>query len=251
MRKSAVQQSAARHILCSKGPDLVQPSSESPHPPPRRLAARRGFTLLELLTVVVIISVFAALSIPQVTRQLRDRRIHETAQRIAHLYRQARLRAVGQGGAVLFRYTAGTNGQGKVEILEALVGAPAGTDPTQCAQLPSPSCRGTNWTSTGAGGQARLLTTLDLGTEAWLDNAYMTLTGHPPNDNGAKTSMNICFTPLGRTFVSYDGAVPNPAFTTLNGVPVASVFRTDGGGAQLGRVRQVLFLPSGMARLAL
>ena len=62
-----------------------------------RTAARRGFTLVELMVVVVMITVLATLAIPLVTEQLRDRRTQEAAERVAGVYRDARMRAMGRG----------------------------------------------------------------------------------------------------------------------------------------------------------
>src|SRR5262245_42175885 len=118
--------------------DLPQPRRYRP-----RHALARGFTLIELSIVVVLVAIFATLAVPQVTRQLRDRRVNETAQRVADIYRASRLRAVGQGGAVLVHYEPGA--QGVFTVTEATLGGTIG-----CTALPSTSCNSTSWRNVDA-----------------------------------------------------------------------------------------------------
>jgi type IV fimbrial biogenesis protein FimT len=192
--------------------------------------------------VVVLIGVFAAMAIPQVTRQMRDRRTHETAQRIALVYQQARVRAMGQGGAILVHYGQGS-GNGSFETLEALVGT---ADSKDCALIPSTSCTQTQWASATAG-QARSIELIDLYKEPYLDgNVFATLT--PDTTTAAGTTMDVCFTPLGRAFVRYAASDP---WTPLRGVPQLNVFRGTNASTPVGLTRRVLVLPTGIARLQL
>src|SRR5688572_14870591 len=89
--------------LALRGARLFVMAGRSNRGLPLGLAGVRGFTLIELCAVVLIITVFAAVAIPTAVSQLRDRRMQEAARRIGMVYRQARLRALGRGSAVLVR----------------------------------------------------------------------------------------------------------------------------------------------------
>jgi prepilin-type N-terminal cleavage/methylation domain-containing protein len=208
--------------------------------------SERGFTLIELVVVVIIIAVFSALAIPAVTHQLRDRRVHEAAERIQLVYQQARMHAMGEGGAVMVRFSDTASPQGRFDVLEALVGT---TDKKQnCAILPSSSCTLTDWNNTALG-QFRTYDSLDLGSEFGLDSVLAELHPDANSPTASKDTMDVCFTPLGRTYVRYVPTTDTPLLP-LTGVPSIDVTRAYGGNKQ-GLTRTVLVLPSGIARLQL
>jgi len=207
---------------------------------------------VELVAVVIIIAIFAALAIPQATHQLRDRRTRETAERVALVYQQARFRAMGHGSAVLVRFTAGTASQASYETREAMIGNAAPL--AQCQALPTSSCN-VDWNNP-ANNQFRTIETWDLGTD---DGIAQSQVGYPvvahlyPAVSSSPTApMDLCFKPTGHTMVRF---ATNAAFVPLTSVPDFHVFRsvgtTESDSAQVGLVRHVLLPPLGAARLQL
>lgn len=192
---------------------------------------QRGFTLVEMMTVVIMITVLASAAVPLATRQMRDRRVQEVAQQIATTYQNARMRAMGRGGAILVRYTPGT--PGTFTTLEAQRGPNStanGIANAACAALPVPSCLTTPW-NTPAAQQYRTVSTLE-----WNDDD-LTVTM-----NGGE-ALDICFTPGGRAFSAKTGQ----ALAPLTGMFTATVGRQTSNT----RSRDVLVLPNGASRLAL
>jgi type IV fimbrial biogenesis protein FimT len=182
------------------------------------------------VVVVLIITVFAALAIPSAVGQMRDRRVQEAARTIAIVYREARLRALGRGSAMLVRFSSG-----RFTVHEARVGAPIGGE-AGCAALPVSSCLNTDWAGTTqpvVGGYQ---------VAASGETSDMTLTLSDSAD-AALTTLDICFTPLGRAFSRTN--IADGAFTPLAEAYVTTVARTSG----LTRPRQVVMMPNGTARL--
>ncbi|MEZ4224145.1 MAG: prepilin-type N-terminal cleavage/methylation domain-containing protein [Polyangiaceae bacterium] len=217
---------------------MVYPKTRISRFEPRK--GQRGFTLLELIVVVIIIAVLSVLAIPAVLNQLRDRRVENGALEIGALYRNARMRAMARGGAVLVRFDGTVSPQGRVEVREALRGN-VGGDPN-CQQLPVSSCSLSTWVNGNP--DNKLLSQFDPANRAEWNTLFLTMNGPPPANAGVQPNMDICFTPMGRAFVRFAQVGP---FVPLTGVSKVTVARKAGGN-QVGLARSVLVLPNGHAR---
>ncbi|MEY2932179.1 MAG: hypothetical protein RL033_2928 [Pseudomonadota bacterium] len=201
-----------------------------PRSAPSRSAWSLGFTLIELMVVVLIITVMAGIAAPSVVVQLKDRRVQEAARKIALLYREARLQAVGQGAGVLIRFNAGT-----FTVLEAVEGPGAA-----CEAAPVASCLGRPWNSDPTlSRQSATYTPAGNGDD--LD--AMTVAFKDADDN-ALSAFEVCFSPNGRAFsraILDDGTPLLPLTQALLGT-----LQRPGRG----RSRSVVLLPNGTARLS-
>jgi type IV fimbrial biogenesis protein FimT len=197
------------------------------------MQAARGFTLLELMVVIAVIGMCAALASPAFINVVRDSRVSKAALETSDMYRLARARAMGRGSAVLVRWTqsGGVTGAGLLEMREALTPNATG------APLPSSSCATTDWTNASL--TSRHITTFDFGTGLYTDAQVR----YVDELNAAETFSEICFTPRGRTYVRYGAG---GVFSPLVGVPSYTVTNT-----RSNRVRTVFVPPNGAARVAL
>ena len=183
--------------------------------------------------VVLIIGITAALATPSMTAQMRERRSRDVAQRVAQLYSGARMRALGRGAAVVVRYRSATG----FTVLESIQGTAAATALSgnlSCATQPGLGCLANAW---GNPAQSRQVGQLPSSSEIDVKAKNQSDT--------VVTQMDICFTPMGRSFISFDG---NPPTTAMVGATTVDV-RHVGGGT--GLTRTVAILPNGMARLGL
>ncbi len=200
---------------------------------------RRGFTLVELMIVVVIITGLASLAIPSIIRQMRDRRTRQAAEEIASVYRQARLRALGRGSAVLVRYVSGNGFQ----MREAVLGGSS-----TCAALPVNSCTAALWGQgpTVANGDQLLSQFNPTGyvyagvTTTVYASGGASVIVTPGDTAGSTANLDVCFTPMGRTQYRISQGSP---FIQMTEVPVVVVTRDTGGLA-----RVVVIPPNGLAR---
>jgi prepilin-type N-terminal cleavage/methylation domain-containing protein len=198
---------------------------------PIGLGRSRGFTLLELMAVVLIITVFASLAIPSVVAQLRDRRVQEAARRIGMVYREARLRALGRGSAVLVRIV-----NGDITVLEARVGTDVGGN-AGCVDLPMSSCLSAAWEDPLRRRTVGGFHVATSGEQAGMAVAIS------DSANTAIPRLDICFTPMGRVF-SRRPTAPDTAFARDNDTYIATITRPG-----MTRTRQVALMPNGTARL--
>jgi prepilin-type N-terminal cleavage/methylation domain-containing protein len=204
---------------------------------------RRGFSLIELLVVVVVIGLLAALAIPTMTAAGMDRRAYNDAAMITQLFRSARTRAIGRGGAVLITMDTNTNTRGIFTMYEAVAPNAGGAGN---ARTPFSSCNATWLPLDNTNANIVILDSVNLNaTSEATAGILATINVYSPTLT-TPTQVNVCWTPLGRSFM-FVGAPANGMFVglqaTVNPVDV-TVTRTGGG-----TIRSVLLPPNGMARL--
>lgn len=205
----------------------------------RLLRSVRGFTLVEMLAVVVIIGILTVAAAPSFVRTWRDRRVAEASDHIANVIRVARARALGRGAAVLVRWNKNgdlptdANPEGQLTVREAIQG---GAD--ACAPRPSQSCFTTDWSAASL--DSKHVMRFDTRSSLYANTDVVL---HDP-DNASREFAEICFTPRGRTFVRYTSGADSGVFEVLTGVPYFEVRNTTTTFR-----RQVVLPPSGVARV--
>jgi prepilin-type N-terminal cleavage/methylation domain-containing protein len=193
---------------------------------------RRAFTLIELMVVVVIITLLSATALPGAARRFASYRLRSTAEEVAGIYRNARLRALGRGSAVLVRYNAGT-----FEVREAIQGTTASH--ADCKPLPVNSCSpAARW---NASTDSVLLSSLDLsGGQLEFALSYP-IPSAPTTERTNRTSLDVCFTPLGRSLADLTTA---GTLETMSTVPQLGITRS----GDVSIPQKVIISPLGPAR---
>ncbi|MFW5739930.1 MAG: pilus assembly FimT family protein [Myxococcota bacterium] len=208
----------------------------------------RGFTLVELMAVVMLIALLALVAIPTASRAMRERRSSRAAHEIAMLFNQARSRAIARGSAVLVRYNYANGG---FDVLEAIAGSEGATI-GNCELAPATSCTvpAGRW---NANGDNQLLTQFrPLNNTAYehVDVEFHQKT-YALGAVGAATpaAVDICIAPSGRAFYrpSNEGSV---AFSAMTGNHAIKVWMHN-GSERIGFERHVFILPNGTARVGI
>ncbi len=195
---------------------------------PRRTHDREaGLTLLELMVVVSIIAVVAALAAPSVGAAFGERRSSETALDIVRIARRARSEAVGYGRAYLLRFTSNENG--RFELFRG----------------DSNRCNNADWGAlTGIGCTAANPACRDVVAAAERSTAGQRIEVLAERGTAA---IDLCFEPTGRVLWRGGGALfsDRAAGVMLGGGVRFEIVRAGGAGV----TRRVVFPLGGDARL--
>jgi prepilin-type N-terminal cleavage/methylation domain-containing protein len=220
-----------------------------------------GFTLVELMVVVVLIAVLAMIAAPALRVSRDDRMAFDYARQIQQMSSRAHTRASARGGAHLI--VAGPSGtRGRVWLFEALDNSAPPLGPN-----PASSCRTVGqWADAAAynpaapapSNQVALIEALDLDTigvnaDADIKAAFLVSDPADPNTLVATPAFAICVTPNGSTFAA-EGATVGTAILNMQTRPpftgVAEVRITrNSGGAPVGISRNVTIAGSAAARI--
>lgn len=194
---------------------------------------KRGFTLIEMMVVVSVIAIMAAVAAPSVIRLIQDRASQKEALSILVMLQDAQSRSFGRGAAVIVTFNNG-GGPGEPDTInfrESMqdidgVGGP---------DLPNPSCTGMR------SEVLRFWQTTDRDTPTDISMQYSDHDGTVV-DVAPGTSRALCFTPRGDLRAeSADGWKPVSD-------PVRYEFTTSSTSGT-GNTRVVFLYPNGMSRL--
>ncbi len=202
----------------------------------RRLDTSRGFTLMEMMVVVLIITLFASIALPGMARTMKINRAREATESIATIFRGARLRAMGRGGAVLVSFTGNT-----FTTFEAIRGTTAATASAgvDCRSLPESSCINPSNRWGPASDRREFLTSTNYGPPGDFTVAAETM--NLSNAAVNRTFLDICFTPSGR---AYSRTIQANPLTAMTSPATFTITRID----EVGRDRKVIVTSSGNAR---
>lgn len=201
----------------------------------------RGFTLIEIMVVIVIITLLAAIAVPSIAARLRSERARAVTEGVAGMFRGARLNALGRGAATVVRFEGGA-----LTVLEAISGP--GCDVSAipgCTTIPVSSC-----TDIVGRFAAANQTSQELGNLDATDAGELTVTmgyrllGGALSTNGA---VDVCFSPMGRAFVR--GGASSSALDTVPFQPLTTSAQVQVVNPNLASaIRFAVIAPNGAAR---
>lgn len=207
------------------------------HSVDRGRSGTRGFTIVELVTVIAVVGILAASAAPAFISYVRDGRVSEAASNIADLYRGARSRAMGRGSATVVRWNASAalptvaQPEGHFGVREAV----AGPNTPFNQMLPATSCFAADF-EVGSN-TSKHVTSFDERLARYQPAVASVVDGN----NAELSYVEVCYTPRGRTFVRQAAGDPWQPLTEVLAVEVTNPSTT--------MRRYVIVPPNGAARL--
>jgi prepilin-type N-terminal cleavage/methylation domain-containing protein len=193
-----------------------------------RSRRRAGFTLIELMVVLVVIAVVAGLAAPTITKAMHERRAASAALDMVRIARHARAAAAGYGRAHLLRFQGGD--PGLVQVFRGL----------------NNRCNANQWANIIGGGCGQgnpmCVDELDLRRYATVSNTVQL--------TSANANIEICYEPTGGMRYRFGGG---EAFLEANGIGGGFRFQVipqDSSGGTNGVIRWVVIPLGGDARIA-
>ena len=204
-----------------------------------RLRLRSGFSLIELMVVVVIIAIISALVLPAMGQATRERHVQQASINILDAFRQIRSRAMYRGRAQILTVTQAGTGL----VIDAYEG-----DTNSCRQ-----------STFGAGGtltpSLQSVLTLDLTTSFYTRDNINAVIALPVG----LAFLEVCYTPTGNAFFATTlTTLPAQAANWSNdptgtGLSASGAFEIDLyqalAGSLSGMRRRVLIPVGGLPRL--
>lgn len=181
----------------------------------------RGFSLIELLIVVFVVMVVAAIAIPNVLVAVSNLRLRTSAGALSGLLQQARILAAKNNATYAVRY--GTLNGARVAYID--LNGNASFDTNEPLVQFSGTTVAASGAPSGGGGQASAyVLTGDTGTGSYDNTSTLGYTGRGlPCNYDATTSPATCSTPAAKYFVYY------LTDTRVGGAGWAAVVVTKGG----------------------
>jgi prepilin-type N-terminal cleavage/methylation domain-containing protein len=215
----------------------------------RQRAVAPGFSLMELMVVVLLVAVMAMIAVPTLSSARFDRHCYEDAGYVLELFRAARTRALARGGAVLVHMKADNGSQhGRFEVWEAVTADIGDGGTGAFIRTPMSSCKTpTVWTLTSTSTSSFFVDAVDMNGKIEQEASIFATVYDPAA--ATVSDAYICFTPLGHVYYSttntFDATLP------LNGVVQVWVTQNDATQASgyRGIQRRVVIPSSGMPRI--
>lgn len=201
----------------------------------------RGFTLIEIMVVIVIITLLASIAVPSIAARLRSERARSVTEGVAGLFRGARLNALGRGAATLVRFDSG-----RLTVLEAISGPACDVVAVPgCTTIPVSSCTDVVSRFAAASQTSQELSSLDAtdAGELTVTMGYRLLGGTLSTNN----AVDVCFSPMGRAFVR--AGAGSAALDTIPFQPLTTSAQVQVVNPTLpSAVRFAVLAPNGAAR---
>ena len=214
-----------------------------------------GFTLIELMVVVVLISIIALIATPAMRVARDDRLAFDYARRIEQLIHRGRARAAGRGAAHLIVAEPSGASRGRFMLFEAL----DGTLPAAAGPNPVSSCKGvgqwapaTGFVPGSVSNTARIIDGFDLNLLGI--NANADIQTAFSLDGTVRATIVMCVSPNGATYVGQGtdvatAVVDMQAQTVPFNTFIDIVVTRNQGGAAVGLQRHVIVAGTAAPRI--